>query len=272
MNGLRLPHARELLPRTTASNGGYGWKADASNHKAFKVDDAVTQFKSLLYDRLIPEFCSDPGRRFELAGFQRESVKVSEEDARYFLLAFNAGLVEHCGGGNYKCPQSACIERFLWEGRRASDPRRYTLSLEPVISVAGLARLHFDYGWPAELIATQSSDYALDLVAFLPGAPSEFIAGEVKKTRRELERLVELMMLFGRDATAGLPPSAKQEERNAYKKIAALRSRQPPSFWALGPDGLSRVFKVNYSAGEFVDLVKVAEDALKFPAVANANG
>lgn len=224
---------------------------------------AVKEFERLLYNRLLPEFCSDPARRCELKGFRRGSVNVGEEDARYFLLAYEAGLVKHRARGEYVCLRSAGFEQFFWEGQRTADPRPFTLWLEPVITIAGLARLHFDFGWPAELIATQSADWAFDLVAFLPDRSTEFVAGEVKKTSREVEQLIELMMFFGRHASAAPPKAGKA--RNAYKKIAALRARQPPLFWALGPNGLSRAFEAKYGANESVELVPVANHALSFP-------
>ncbi|MEH6792468.1 hypothetical protein [Parasphingorhabdus sp.] len=124
------------------------------------MNDWLSSFYQILTDRLIPEFCSDPNRGLDVAGFQQKSIKVAEEDARYFMMAWNAGLIEHQGRGLYRAPNSAASEQFFWSGSRKAQPRSFTVWLEPVITVAGLARLNFDYGWPTCLIGTQSPDWA----------------------------------------------------------------------------------------------------------------
>ena len=227
--------------------------------------DERSAFEQILYDRLIPEFCGEARRGCDASGFQSGSVHISQQDAHYFLKAFNAGLIEHQGSGLYRAARSAAREQFFWEGRRALTPRPFTLWLEPIITVAGLARLHFDYGWPKHLIGTQSLDWAFDLVTFLPDRAEELIAGEVKKTAKEIDQLLQLMTIFGRHPTIEIPSSGK--ERNAYKKVLALRSRRPPLFWALGPDGVSEVFAVQYSEGGVVDLIATENAALKFASV-----
>ncbi|MCL6684094.1 hypothetical protein [Sphingomonas alba] len=215
-----------------------------------------------MHSKLIPEFCGEAGRNCQPDGFVASPVQVSDVDARYFLMAIEAGLLEHLGCGRYKAAASSAFEQFFWEGRKALEPRPFTLWLEPVITVAGLARLHFDHGWPKESIGTQSADFAFDLVTFLPGNSTESIAGEVKKTAREIDDLVTLMVEYGRAADIEAPTAGK--ERNAYMKVAALRRRRPPIFWALGPDGLSRVFKVQFGAGDVVELVTVSDDQLNY--------
>ena len=220
-------------------------------------------FEKLLYDFLIPEFCSDPKRLCHDSGFSRSSVKVSEQDARYFLMAWHSHLIEHQGRGLYRAANSAASEQFFWQGRRTDEGRTFTLWLEPVITVAGLARLHFDYGWPKHLIGTQSVDWAFDLVTFLPGQSTEFIAGEVKKTDSELDELIRLMKAFGQNPATTEPAAGKA--RNAFKKVTALRLRRAPLFWALGPGGLSRMFEVSYGADDVLDLLPIAECALRFP-------
>jgi hypothetical protein len=126
-------------------------------------------FEKLLNDRLIPEFCACPIRQLDTASFKWSSVRVGEEDCRYFMMAWEAGIIQHIGRGLYRASLSAASEQFFWEGPKSLTPRPFTLWLEPIITVAGLARLHFDHGWPAHLIGTQSSDWAFDLVAYCDG-------------------------------------------------------------------------------------------------------
>jgi hypothetical protein len=221
-----------------------------------------TAFQAVLYDRLIPEFCSDSSRRCESSGFRSASVQIAEEDARYFLLGLDGGLIEHKGAGRYRTANSAATEQFFWEGPRGAEYRWFSLWLEPIITVAALARLHFDYGWPKELIGTQSADWTFDVVAFRPDNVNEAIAGEVKKTPSEIDHLIRLMDEFGRDPKKEVPTSGRA--RNAFKKVAGLRARHAPVFWAVGPSGLSKVHRVEYNSNGTVELGVADDQALQF--------
>jgi hypothetical protein len=225
--------------------------------------DALSTFERLLHEHLIPEFCRDPKRGCECSGFKGNSAQVNEDDARYFLSAIDNGLVKHLGNGLYRAPKSAASEQFFWQGPKAAIPKTYTLWLEPIITVAALGRLHFDYNWPKALLGTQSSDWAFDVTAFLPEQPNMVIAGEVKKSTSEVERLLQLMEVFGLQPDLQQPVSGK--ERNAYKKVVALRSQKPPVFWALGPANFSRVFAVDYGSDGIVKLSAKDESLLACP-------
>lgn len=225
------------------------------------MESSRIAFERLLYDRLIPEFCSDPKRRCEPSTFDRASVRVRESDAADFLRAWNAGLFEHRGRGLYRSATSTVSEQFFWTGRNLPGARSFKLWLEPVITVAAFARLHFDYGWPHHLISTQSVDWAFDLVARLPDREHEFVAGEIKKTEAEIDQLLVLMKEFGRNPNLPVPASGKA--RNAYKKVLALRRRQAPVFWAIGPGGFSKVHAVEYGADGAIDLAE-GPHALRF--------
>ncbi len=228
------------------------------------MGQARSDFEKLLYERLVPEFCSAPARRLEPSSFRRESVQVSKFDARLFLAGFHAGLIEHQGRGIYSAAKSNATEQFFWEGPKAASPRPFTLWLEPVITLAALARLHFDLEWPSERIGTQSPDWAFDLVAMLPNQASEHIAGEVKKSSKEVDDLMTLMIEFGPKPNAECPPPS-DKRRNAFKKVVALRKRQPPLFWAVGPDADSRAYRVSYRGDVKLSFKRVDDDALKYP-------
>jgi hypothetical protein len=219
-------------------------------------------FEQLLVELLIPQFCSDPDRHLEVSGYRGSRQQLGEEDARYFLLAWHSGLIEHQDRGIYRAARSATTEQFFWEGPRAAEPRAFSLWLEPLITIGGLARLHFDHQWPAHLIGTQSIDSAFDIVAFLPDSSSEFIAGEVKKTVKEVDELVRLMEMFGREPASPEPSSGKP--RNAFKKLTALRSRKVPVFWALGPNGYGNVYDVSYEQNGVVNLGRVPNSFLNW--------
>lgn len=219
-------------------------------------------FEKLLYDQLIPEFCADRSRRCEPSNFNRASVKVGELDAAYFLKAWDGELIQHVGRGIYRTPRSAVGEQFFWEGQRSKDPRPFSLWLEPIITVANLARLHFDFGWPKHLIGTQSFDWAFDLVAFSPNSESEVIAGEVKKSKVEVDQLLTFMEQFCRDPNLQPPPSGKA--RNAFKKVTGLRIRKAPVFWAVGPEGLSKVYRVRYCESGVIEFTVTSSEDLRY--------
>lgn len=223
-----------------------------------------SEFDRVITDRLIPEFCDNPKKSFTPESFKSETLeKVSEYDARYFLMAIKAGLVEHQGCGHYTAPLSQTFEQFFWEGPKAVQPQRFTLWVEPIITVAGLARLHFDHGWPRCLLATQPRGWAFDLAAFHPDSQTILIACEVKKTSKEIEDLLAFMGDFARNPAASEPKTGKV--RNAYKKILGLRKHQPQFFWALGPNCHSEVFQVEYEAAGHIDLISTSESALQYP-------
>lgn len=221
-------------------------------------------FDRLIIDRLIPEFCENPKKPLAPDNFKSETLKnVSEYDARYFLMAIKAGLIEHQGYGHYKAPLSKADEQFFWEGRKAVQPQPFTLWVEPIITVAGVARLHLDYGWPKHLLGTQPDGWAFDLAAFHPDPQTMFIACEVKKTEKEIEALLAFIEELGRNPAASEPKPVKA--LNAYKKILGLRQYRPQLFWALGPNRHSKVFHVEYGARGQIELLPTSESALRFP-------
>ena len=224
--------------------------------------DFQDSFRKLLHDELIPQFCSDSIRNCDVNGFQDGTVHVADIDARDFMRAWAGGLVNHEGRGLYRASRSAASEQFFWTGPRKSTPRTFSLWHEPVITVAALARLHFDFMWPSNLIGTQSCDWAFDLVAFSQGSDCEQIAGEVKKSVAEVETLIRLMEEIGSNPEMAIPSTGKA--LNAYKKVAGLRARRAPIFWALGPNNCSHIFHVHYAPDGRVAFQSTTEDALRY--------
>lgn len=221
-------------------------------------------FDRLIIDRLIREFCENPKKLLAPENFKSETLKnVSEYDARYFLMAIKGGLIEHQGCGHYKAPLSAAVEQFFWEGTKAVQPQQFTLWVEPIITVAGLAKLHLDYGWPKHLLGMQSPGFAFDLVAMYPDSQTMFVACEVKKTAKEIEDLLAFMWELGVNPAADEPRIGKA--LNAYKKVVGLRAHRPQLFWVLGPNCLSQVFHVEYGAIGRIELIPTSDSALRFP-------
>lgn len=222
------------------------------------------EFDRLITHQLIPEFCENPKKPLAPESFRSETLStVSEYDARYFLMAFEAGLIEHHGCGHYKAPLSAAHEQFFWEGSKAVQPQPFTLWVEPIITVAGLARLHFDHGWPKQLLGMESPSFAFDLVAMDPDTQTMFIACEVKKTAKELGDLLAFMRELGLNPAADKPKTGRL--LNAYMKVLGLRKHRPQLFWALGPNGLSEVFRPRYGGKGEIELMPTVESELRFP-------
>lgn len=221
-------------------------------------------FKQRVLTELLPQYCDDPSRGWGSDGFKPNWGRVSEVDAQDFLQGLDAGLVQHIGRGQYLAKRSASKEQFFWEGQKHITPRPISLWLEPIITVAGLARLHFEFGWPEHLIGMQSQDYAFDLAAYLSAEPSaEHIACEVKNSVKQLDELINNMKKFAIDnvqSQAGM----SSKEVNAFRKLVALRKRKVPIFWALGPERASFVFYMSYSADGAVTFSRAKEEMLSY--------
>ena len=222
----------------------------------------VARFNAILHSELVPDFCSKPDRSFNPEGFAEASAKVTIKDARDFVRAWETGIMRHVGGGLYRAPRSSASEQFFWSGSKNGSPRPFTLWHEPVITVGVLARLHLDFGWPESCLGTQSSDWAFDVVAFQNESLLEHVAGEVKKSVAEVNALIEYMKFYGARPEEPEPLSGKA--RNAFKKVEALRARQAPVFWAIGPGGYDSVFRVDYGSSGKVTMRETDPSALEY--------
>jgi hypothetical protein len=222
-------------------------------------------FRDRVVGKLLPTFCNDPTRSWGCEGFKEDWEKVTEKDAADFLSALDAGLVEHLGRGLYRAPRSQASEQFFWSGRKNVSPRPVTIWVEPIIAVAVLYRLHSKWGWPKDLLGTQSRKWEFDVTAYRASdLKKEYVACEVKKTAAELDQLVELMQRFSADCDLyDAPKSAR--EKNASRKLKGLQARQAPIFWAVGPNGANKVFRVTYTNGGTVSLKSASDDALTYP-------
>ncbi len=221
-------------------------------------------FKDRVLGDLLPKYCDDPSRGCGSSGFKPDWSKITLLDARDFLRALDANLVEHVGRGEYRAPRSSAKEVFFSPGWKKFTPRPFFLWIEPIITVAALARLHFEYGWPSEFLGTQSLDWAFDLVAYnRPDLKNEHVACEVKKSTSELDRLVKLMLQFAAN-NVQCEASMSDLEKNAFRKLTALRKRKVPVFWALGPGGTNYVFQMLYGEGDLVTFNPGTEHDLRF--------
>lgn len=225
----------------------------------------LTAFADRLSKEWLPTYCNDPKRRYSTAGYKVRSNKVTSQDARDFLRALDNDIVADSGGGRYRMPQSKANEVIFWEGSRTKIPRPITLWMEPVITIASVARLHLDYGWPKRCLGMQSTKWEFDLIAFLPANfEAEHIAGEIKKSVRELNCLIANLhdlCKVGKVDVNVLPHT----HVNAYKKFKGLLRSRAPLFWAIGPGNISHLYEVEYSPDELVTLHPVPLQRLAYP-------
>lgn len=206
----------------------------------------LQRFTHRLQTEWLPAFCADPKRLFSPSGFKESSITITEVDAGNFLKAIDSGLVHDIGGGRYHCARSNAQEQIFWEGQKSVQPRPLTLWVEPVITIATMARLRFDFGWPAEVLGMQSKDWAFDFAVYRSATDkNERIAGEVKTSKAEIDELVLHLRAYG-NTGATEPLSTLPKHINSFKKWAALLRCRAPLFWAVGPGDYTRAFEVQY--------------------------
>jgi len=199
---------------------------------------------------------------YSTAGFKPESIRVSQFDAENFMRALDSGLVVDRGGGRYRCEKSSANEQIFWTGSKSVKPRPLTLWIEPVITIGTIARLGLDYEWPKETLCMQSKDWAFDF-AIIKGndKEDEHIVGEVKKTEKEIDNLIDHMEEYGRTGmTDGL--SLPSNETNSFRKWKSLLRSKPPLFWAVGPNDYTHLFFVDYQSDARASFSKIELDNL----------
>jgi hypothetical protein len=199
----------------------------------------LEEFRARLHDEWLPSFCNAPHRNHPLDGFDDSNLRsLSELDAHWFLRSLSLGIVAEAGGF-FTAPQSKVREQLFWTGSKTTNPRRLTLWLEPIVTIGALARLHEVYGWPTSRLGCQSSDWAFDLVCYGDNGET-IVAGEIKKTSREVDTLVAHMSVQSLD-DADRPRPVRGSEKNAFMKVTGVR---PQFFWALGPADSGGVYRV----------------------------
>lgn len=222
----------------------------------------MDEFRKRLREAWLIPFCSRHG--YSDAGFVGESVdKLDPIDATDFLAAIDDELVVH-ENGIFRAPCSKATEQIFWQWGTKQIPVKISLWREPIITMAGLARLHRKFGWPRSQLGMQSKSWAFDLVAYSPDQSEELIACEVKKSWTEVEKLISLMQKHKSSSVESIS-RVSGSERNALKKVFGLRLSKPPVFWALGPNGQSLVFRMKYDSIGGVDFNLAGEQALLYP-------
>lgn len=188
-------------------------------------------------------YCSDPGRRYDATGFDPSSLRVGEADARDCARAIDERIVRDVGGGRYWAARSSTAEVLFWEGQKTRVPRRITVWLEPVITLAALARLHYRHGWPKECLGAQSNDWAYDLVGYrMPDDERPVLLGEVKKSGKEVRDLRDALLALASGA------SPRTRSRNSLAKWNALLATRPTLLWLVGPDDEHYVYRPDYAS------------------------
>lgn len=222
---------------------------------------ALDEFRDRVLNEWLAPFCDSRG--YEHGGFACSSLdKLSEADAHDFMAAVDSGLVNHEAGA-FRAACSRANEYLFWEGASSVSPRRLTLWLEPVITIAGLWRMQHKFGWPSERLGAQSASYAFDFVGYQADQRTEVVSCEAKPTQKAVDLLIALMHKHASTPKEKLK-DCRSAEVNALKKVIALRESSSQTFWALGPDGYGHVFAVSRSLTGEVVLTPTNDSALKF--------
>lgn len=217
-------------------------------------------FESRLRSEWLAAFCEP--RSFQEAGFDPKSLaNLSAKDAGNFMRAVDGRLVVH-QSGVFTAPCSRAKEQIFWTGETVITPRPLTLWLEPVITIGALARLHEDFSWEPGRLGLQSKTWAFDLVGYAEDSQTELLMCEVKKSEREIDKLIELMTKH-LATPAEADPELKGAEQNAFRKVVALRT-SPSSqvFWALGPNHYEFIFRIRRDGVGKLSLEPADESAL----------
>lgn len=224
----------------------------------------ITKFNHRLTQEWLVPFCLAKGLTHE--GFDGQAAeRLSENDARDFMESLDYGLVTNHQSGRFVAPQSKATESIFWECSKKSVPRKITLWLEPIITMGALRRLQRDFGWTREFLGLQSKTWAFDLVAYSPKDQNlEYLVCEVKKSVKEIDSLLIFMMKH-LDSPSSIENTLKGSERNAFRKIMALRDSSCEVFWALGPNSYGFIYKVLRGNNNSVELLPADESALNEP-------
>ena len=231
-------------------------------------DKVLTEFWRKITEELLPVYCNDAKRGYSIAGFKPTAKIISAQDARDFMRALDCKAVTDLGGCRYLTPIRGEMPQVLfWEGQKKIKPRPITLWVETLVTIAAMGRLHLDYGWPIECLQMQSVNWEFDMVVFKQQEfKNEYIAGEVKSDKKKLDLLLENLhkCCRGDHDCNNSASSASRERYNAHQKWLGLCRSHASFFWALGPGGDSRVFKVYYSPDGIITLEKTSETQLNF--------
>lgn len=221
-------------------------------------------FADRLHREWLPSYCNAPHRQYSVEGFKDSTIEnLSSFDAMWFMRAIDDDLVTETEG-DFLAPRSSAKEMIFWEGAKKEVPRPITLWIEPIITIGALARLSTQFGWPSSQLGAQSKTWEFDLVCYCSDSGAEHIVCEVKKTSKEIEKLLHFMHHYSGKETQEIEPK-NQAERNAYRKVQGIRKRWPKLFWALGPNDDSHIFKIIRNEGsDIFDLLLVTEDDLMF--------
>ncbi len=203
--------------------------------------NTLNRFADRVLHEWLPTYCSDPGRDYDASNFKLDSIAVSEPDAIDCMLAIDERVMADRGGGRYWAPRSSAQEVLFWDGTRKIHPRSIWLWLEPVITFAGVGRLHWKFGWPTSKLGTQPPGWAFDVAAYKSESDGETdILGEVKKSLRELDQLRRDLLSL----SEGIPEASVKA--NSLKKWKALIAQKPRVLWLLGPSGAEYVYLPSY--------------------------
>lgn len=173
--------------------------------------------------------------------------RIPDFDIAWFFRAIEAGYLSELPNGDFIARQDGGVERVYWHLNK-SDPQgpgRVTAAVEAIIAIGAVARMVEQFGWEADRIGLQfkwGRHWPFDLtIREADGGIG--IQCEVKTRAAEVDSLCQYLqnILNGAPPVAKLPAKTKS---NFEPKAMCLIETPPKVFWALGPDGYEKVFRV----------------------------
>lgn len=207
------------------------------------MDEWREKFRALVAEQIWLRFCNAPSRRQVKRQLVEASLeKVTDRDAEWFVRTFDSGILCEVDG-DFHAPQKSAKERIFWHGPKVDMPQDVTLSIEGIVGIGAIGRLHQEHGWPPEFLGLQPKPWAFDLVAYGDNK-APILVGEVKTDPKEIDAMGDYFECkFGGDESL-----LKASKKNWNKKIKWLHTQDTQVVWALAPDGHERIYKIDKDA------------------------
>lgn len=171
------------------------------------------------------------------------------DEANGFLRAIEHGILEvndigKCGLPNLHRIKTKPTEASLLNNNNSSGAIRMVWR-EYITQVGATASLIIDYGYPQNRVALDPGDWKFDIAVYPDSTNPDahiYIAGETKKSERELKKTMSEMLTACRQA---IPPDTITKKNDGQKKYEGMLVNKPLYFWAVAP-GLRTAYQVDY--------------------------
>jgi hypothetical protein len=220
-----------------------------------------SDFAQLFHDLLI-EFCRPRGLDPSLVDYTNEPW--SQRDIDDFMSSTE--IFQSVGGGVFRWNRGHSLISLFGHGSKGANPRPPTLARESLTAMGSVAYLHYQLGWPLDLIEVETKGYVFDFAAYQPVSSSEdhmVIAGEAKSSATEAEAWLRLLRACAELPAHALDTHANPRAANAHKKRVGLDAERPEYLWLVAP-GFRLWVACSYEGSQIVLASGASEAPVKF--------